>query len=771
MLSLPVLILLCLDLLLFLGASFVWDASPEKRENLLLSSLFLCSGMPALIYQVVWQRALFAIYGVNAESVAAVVSAFMLGLGLGGLLGGWLSSRYPRQALILFGLSELGVAVFGLNSLRIFHWAASFSAGAGLFSVVIFSILLLVVPTIFMGATLPLLVEHFVSHSGRVGLSVSRLYFANTLGSAIACYLCATYLMRHLGQSGSVTAAACMNTLVGASAYLYGRRERTSGAAETKFFRQAERETPAISLSNAMLLAALSGFLALGFEIVWFRVYSLASSDRAPAFALLLATYLGGIAAGAYLSEKFTERAGPETVLRTMGLLLLMAGALSPFLPPLVGFLSHKDISYLWSAPAFFVVAAMVGSVLPLLCQLSVAANQEAGRHVSLIYAANIAGSVAGSLGIGFVWLQFAGLRAVCLQLAGLGVLSGALILLVLSTRKFSPPAWIWATIAFAILLIPVSARGYRMLFQKLIFGSGPESTEPLAHVVENRNGVICVTQDDAVFGGGVFDGFFRIDPAHDINRTIRAFTLMGLHPAPKRVLMIGLASGSWGQILINDPRVSQLDVVEINPGYMQLIPRYPVVRSFLQNPKLRLYVDDGRRWLAAHPGEKYDLIVANTTYHWRDHSTTLLSKEFFELVRPHLNSGGIYYFNTTQSSETMATALKVFPYGMRIINFLAVSDSPVNLDRDKWLQFLPILRVDGVQLFDPHKPDGLLALTAYAAFADTLYFPPRFSGLESDVSLRAHLGAERIITDDNMGSEWSPHEVFSWRRSTDQAQ
>src|SRR5215468_8827139 len=120
----PVLFLLCLDLLLFLGAAFPWDSSPRKKENLLLSTLFLCSGMPALIYQVVWQRVLFAIYGVNAESVAVVVSAFMLGLGLGSLLGGWLSSRYPKHALILFAISELGVAILGLVSLRIFGWAA-----------------------------------------------------------------------------------------------------------------------------------------------------------------------------------------------------------------------------------------------------------------------------------------------------------------------------------------------------------------------------------------------------------------------------------------------------------------------------------------------------------------------------------------------------------------------------------------------------------------------------------------------------------------------
>lgn len=761
----PVLLLLCIDLLIFLSAGFLWDTSPRKRENLLLSTLFLCSGMPALIYQVVWQRVLFGIYGVNAESVAAVVSAFMLGLGLGGLLGGWLSSRFPRQALILFGLSELGVAVFGLCSLRIFHWTAAFTAGASLPSVVIFSLLLLVAPTLLMGATLPLLVEHFVSRSGRVGLSVSRLYFANTLGSAVACYLCATYLMRAFGQSGAVTVAACLNTIVGASAYIYGRWLQTSGPAANEFVQEPAMETPVVALPKALALAALSGFLALGFEIVWFRVFSLASADRAPAFALLLATYLGGIAAGAYLSEKFTQSAGPEIVLRTMGLLLLASGAISPFLPPLVGFLSHRNVSYLWSAPAFFVVAAMVGSVLPLLCQLSVAANEYAGRHVSLIYAANIAGSVAGSLGIGFVWLQYSGLRAVCLQLSVLGILAGVLVLIMTGGRVSSKPLRTWAAAIVALAMVPLAAHSYRLLFEKLVFGQRRESGVPFARSVENRNGVISVTVDNAVFGGGVYDGYFNTDPSHDVNIIFRAFTVTGLHPAPKHMLMIGLASGSWGQIFANDSRVSRFDVVEINPGYLKLIPQYPMVRSMLQNPKVQVHVDDGRRWLLAHPEEKYDLIVANSTYHWRDHSTTLLSTEFFRLIRQHLNPGGVYYFNTTESDETIATALDVFPHGMRIVNFLAVSDSPLFLDRDNWLRNLAAFQIDGIQIFKPQTREGQVLLAAYGAFADTIHAPPRFIGLESESSLRARLGRQRIITDDNMGREWAPTAEIPWRQ------
>ena len=761
--TLPVLVLLCVDVLIFLGAALLWDKSPARKENLLLSTLFLGSGMPALIYQVVWQRTLFAIYGVNAESVAAVVSAFMLGLGLGGLLGGWLSARYPKHALLFFGFSELGVALFGLNSLRIFHWAATLSAGAKLASVICFSTALLLVPTLLMGATLPLLVEHFVSRSSRVGISVSRLYFANTLGSAIACYLCATLVLRSLGQSGSVTLAACLNTLIGATAYLYGRHARKS-VEKVEETLNPGFQVPVIALWKAAFLAALAGFVGLGFEIAWFRVFAIASGDRAPAFALLLATFLAGIAAGAYVCEKFTADLDPAIVLRTVGKLLLLAGALSPFLPGLVASLLAHNLNYLWSAPAFFLVAGMVGCILPLLCQLSVVADEKAGRKVGLIYASNIAGSVLGSLGIGFIWMQFFGLRAIALQLAALAVIAGAALLLYRSAASVKRPVWSWALILVSAVALPLSLPTFHLLYERLIFGASPESHIPFARIVENRNGVVCVTRENAVFGGGVYDGYFLIDPAHDANKTLRAFALMAIHPAPKRVLMIGLSSGSWAQILINAPHVEHFDVVEINPGYLKLIPDYPVVRSLLQNPQLHVYIDDGRRWLMAHPDEKYDMIVSNTTFHWRDHSTPLLSREFFQMIRGHLNPSGLYYFNTTESNEAIATALGVYPYGLRIMNFLVVSDKPIVFDRQRWFNTLLDYRIDAQRPFDPVNPATSVILPAYNAFADTLYAPPRLIGLENSDSLRQRLGAQKWITDDNMGQEWNTDVVLPWR-------
>jgi spermidine synthase len=147
---------------------------------------------------------------------------------------------------------------------------------------------------------------------------------------------------------------------------------------------------------------------------------------------------------------------------------------------------------------------------------------------------------------------------------------------------------------------------------------------------------------------------------------------------------MIGLASGSWAQVIANDSEVESLTIVEINPGYLPLIAQRPAVRKLLQNPKVAMVIDDGRRWLLHHPERKFDLVVSNTTWNWRANASNLLSIEFLELVRAHLNPGAIFYYNTTWSPEAMITGARVFPYALRISNFLAVSDSPIRLEQER---------------------------------------------------------------------------------------
>jgi predicted membrane-bound spermidine synthase len=183
----------------------------------LLYSVFLFSGFAAILYQLVWQRSLFRLLGTSSESVTMVVTAFMLGLGLGSLAGGAVTVRTRWPLPVVFGLVELGIGAFGLISMPLFAWIASFTSGARGMTIGLIAFVAVLVPTLFMGGTLPLLVAYLVRRSGNVGKSVGFLYFINTLGSALGSLAASFWILGRLGQSGSVLLAASVNLLVAAA--------------------------------------------------------------------------------------------------------------------------------------------------------------------------------------------------------------------------------------------------------------------------------------------------------------------------------------------------------------------------------------------------------------------------------------------------------------------------------------------------------------------------------------------------------------------------
>ena len=254
-----------------------------------------------------------------------------------------------------------------------------------------------------------------------------------------------------------------------------------------------------------------------------------------------------------------------------------------------------------------------------------------------------------------------------------------------------------------------------------------------------------------------MYDGRFNTDLVQDTNGIVRPFAIGSFHPRPAETLMIGLSSGSWAQVVANLPGVERLTIVEINPGYLSLIPKYPQVASLLRNPKVEIVIDDGRRWLIRNPRRRFDLVVMNTTFNWRANVSNLLSVEFLKLVRARLKADGVLYYNTTWSPEVFATGLTVFPFSLRVGSFLAVSDSPINVDRQRWERLLAGYRIDGRQVLNPADPAARAQLAAVLNMADGLDQPHSGEDLsmEGRDGIRWRAGLARIITDDNMGTEW----------------
>jgi spermidine synthase len=195
----------------------------------LLYPTFLLSGFAAILYQLVWQRSLFRLLGTSMESVTMVVTAFMLGLGLGSLAGGRISmqSRWPLP--LVFGLVEAVIGLFGLISMSLLAWIGSVSSGATGLAIGGIAFATVLVPTLFMGGTLPILVAAMVHRSGNVGRSVGMLYFINTVGSAAGSLAAALWLLGSLGQSRTVLLAALINLSVAASTIAFYGASRRRG--------------------------------------------------------------------------------------------------------------------------------------------------------------------------------------------------------------------------------------------------------------------------------------------------------------------------------------------------------------------------------------------------------------------------------------------------------------------------------------------------------------------------------------------------------------
>jgi spermidine synthase len=278
--------------------------------------------------------------------------------------------------------------------------------------------------------------------------------------------------------------------------------------------------------------------------------------------------------------------------------------------------------------------------------------------------------------------------------------------------------------------------------------------------VIQNRSGIIAVTEDasgqaDMLYGGGVYDGTFNIDPVMNSNSIRRAYMIAGLHRNPQEVLEIGLASGSWSRVVAAYQPVQKHSIVEINPGYLALMDRYRPQRDLLSDRKVTIHIDDGRRWLNRNPEAKFDLIVQNTTWHWRSQITNLLSEEYLELCKRHLKDGGVMYYNATGSEDVAYTAAKVFRHVVRYKNFVAGSERPFALTAAEIRGNLMKFRFGEKATFASEEP-------AIRRIVEEL--------CSSDLSdkaeeLRRRRGLWKI-TDDNMATEYKRRAWYAPQRS-----
>ena len=490
------------------------------------------------------------------------------------------------------------------------------------------------------------------------------------------------------------------------------------------------------------------GFLSLSQEILWVRLVSFATGGLPQAFGYVLGSFLVGIALGAIVGKRFCERS--SDLLRDAGLVLVFAGLVDLALPWLaIQSLDVPQPAHLVGLAFFIATSAFLKSILfPIAHHLgTVIDGDKVGISVSRVYFANILGATTGPLITGLLLLQWLSLQA---NFVAVGLLTAAAGLACLA-RSWNPsklllPAAPVAAAAVLALQFPLVAN--------LIQREHPERG-PINFVLQNRYGIVHTRASkqggDWVFGGNTYDGRVNTDLLVDSNGIRRVYLLAALHPQPRNVLQIGLGSGSWMEVLAGFRGLESLDVVEINPGYAQLVERYPGVRAAEALPEVHLNWDDGRKWLDQHPQRRFDLIVVNTTFYWRAYTTMLLSKEFMALARSRLAPGGILAFNSTGSADAFATARAVFPNVYSSETFVIASNRPLAVDLGTALDRLADIRLptgERVDVSDPRMVQKIASMVA------------RFQPYEPTVAEAAN---STIITDQNMVTEYRHGTRLRW--------
>jgi spermidine synthase len=441
-----------------------------RRIRLFLLLYFL-SGSAALLYEVVWLRLLTLSMGHTAGAVGTVLAAFMGGLAAGAWVAGRaVPSQKREQALRTYAALELTIAAcalllpLGLIAVRpVLAWAYANGAGGGLFETarVVLSLLLVSIPAAAMGASYPIGVRCVsdpgfgirdsgseVRGSGLEVRAAGLLYASNTIGAATGAVLTGFVLLPLLGLFGTTLIGVVLNLVAAIGALLLRRgpfesaeRESRSAIADPKGPRCTGHPSHPSHLVLASSALAVSGFVALVYEVTWTRILALILGPTTYAFSAMLVAFIGGLAIGSAIAAAAVPR------MRRPGLWLgvamvataaiaLVACARVDSLPLAIAAAAGRPNASFTSVFAVQIGLAIalqmpmtiaLGTTFPLAIAVAAPAREEMSADAAAVYTANTAGAIAGALATSFVLIPRLGLQA-SVQLASVAAIATGLV-------------------------------------------------------------------------------------------------------------------------------------------------------------------------------------------------------------------------------------------------------------------------------------------------------------------------------------------------------
>ncbi len=666
-----------------------------RRYMPALLLLFVGSGCAALIYEIVWFQLLQLVIGSSAVSLGVLLGTFMGGMCLGSLLlPRYVSAR--EHPLRVYAYLELGIAVLGLLILFGMPVLANVYiawAGSGLTGILLRGVaaaICLLPPTMLMGATLPAM-SRYVETTPQGVSWLGFFYGGNTGGAVVGSLLAGFYLLRVYDLAIATYVAVALNVLVAVIAILVARLAsyEPAAAATTNVVRAPGAWAVYVAIG-------LSGMTALASEVLWTRLLSLLFGATVYTFSLILGVFLFGIGIGSSVGSGLAR--GLERPRMALGWVqMMLCGAIAwasytlalsmPYWPIDPSMSTSPWYNFpLDLARAFWVVlpaSILWGASFPLALAAVAGKGQDPGRLVGGVYAANTVGAIVGSLGgslLMVTWLGTQHAQQVLIILCGLSAL---LVLEPLQsggegkqrTASAGTIPIILAAMAAAFL-----ARGVPEIPKILVaYGryAATRATQSMEiiYMGEGWNASVAVSR----LPGGVlnYHNAGKVQASSEpqdmrLQRMLGHLTTL-IPKSPKRVLVIGCGAGVTAGAVSIDPYLEKETIAEIEPLVPRVVSTYFSEHNFsvVQNPKVHIQLDDARHYLLT-TNEKFDAITSDPLDPWVKGAAMLYTREFFEVVKQHLNPGGVvtlfvqlYESNLEAVKSEIATFMEAFPNGV----------------------------------------------------------------------------------------------------------
>lgn len=657
---------------------------------MILYLAFFLSGVSGLMYQVIWVRMLTRYLGTTTSATATVLCVFMGGLALGAYIGGKVADRIENR---LFGyvFIEIGIALTALLSSftmisvlgGVYVDLYQFVGSNYLFLTVariIFSMLCLLIPTVLMGATLPLLVALIAHHKSYFQHGLGRLYSVNTSGAVLGVLLTGFFLLGALGERSSLYVAALFNLVAAVLAYQVDKRvKRGKDISPRSHFARSEAPVPhaypiSIRFWSGITIFA-SGFTALAYEILWTRLLMLPLKTSIYAFSIMLGLFLAGIAFGSWLSTRFTivkERPVSSFAVTEIIIgLLTLAGMFvySSVGRMSMGFTSHYYWGIATSAAMILPVAMAFGWQFPVAVRCCISNSNAPGEETGWAYSVNTFGSILGSITAGFVLIPLIGTASTMIMLGLINIILGAVLLWVSprEERGKLPLASALLATCFCVMALQVGTPYKTVMIERIKKRFGPD-----VKMFDFYEGIAGTTVPSGIphdrlarqlFINGA--GMTRLAS----ETKLMAHLPMALVQDPQRLLVICFGMGTTVRSASRfSEKTIYIDAVDIVPKVFDCFEFYhDDAEKIKKQPNIKLYAEDGRNFLAVRKG-LYDVITIDPAPPIYSAGTVnLYTREFLQSCKARIKKKGAVclWLPPDHASELlmiMKTFVNVFP-------------------------------------------------------------------------------------------------------------